>query len=212
MVKYSFSSSRRQKKIHHVFHKVKKFHFRHQNTILLAASLFFAYSFLNSDSFIPFVSSLGKFSYLSAFILGFFFSFGFTTAPAAAIFFLLADHLNPILMGFVAAWGAMISSVLIFKFVKHRFMDELRYILSHELKLEIYNMEVNLTKSMVKSKTLRMVVPAIAGILTAMPLPTEILVAILWSATRYETKKVMIYSFIFSFLGISALGLIRILF
>lgn len=212
MVRYSFSSSRRQKKIHHVLHKVEKFHLNHQNTILLAVSLLFAYSFLHSESFISFVSFLGKFRYLSAFILGFFFSFGFTTAPAAATLYLLADHLNPILMGFIAGIGAMISSLVIFKFVKHHFMDELRYILSHELRLEIYKTEVALTKNMMKSKAVRIIVPSIAGILTAMPLPTEILVAILWSATRYETKKVMIYSFIFSFLGISILGLARVLF
>lgn len=42
------------------------------------------------------------------------------TAPGAALFFLLGNHLNPFLMAAVGAFGAMISNFLIYYFVKYK--------------------------------------------------------------------------------------------
>ncbi len=207
MVKYSFKTSQRDRKLARVIHKVKTFHVNRQNTILLLVSIVFAGILLESEAFNSVVKVLGEFGYLSALVLGFLFSFGFTTAPAAATLYLLADHINPLLMAMVASFGAMIGNFLIYNFVKHEFMDEIRYIFSQDLKLEISKFEITITRKMMKSMTFRTVFPALSGILVALPLPTEMFVSILWNMAKYDPRKVFVLSYVFSFIGILALGL-----
>ena len=110
-------------------------------------------------------------------------------------------------MAFVAAIGAAISSLTIYNFVKHQFLDEIRYILSEELRLEISKYEIVLTQSIMKGRWIKIIVPALAGILTALPIPTELIAAVLWNIVKYNPQIVLIYSFIFSFIGILILGL-----
>lgn len=207
MEKYSFSISERKRKIEKVVRRVRTFHLKHQNIVLLLLSFAFTYYLVKTGFVTTVVEFLGNFGYLSAFVLGFLFSFGFTTTPASATLFFLARHINPFWMAFVAGVGAAISNLLIYLFVKHQLLDEIRYILSEELRLEFSNFEINLTREMFKKRWLKFFVPALAGILTAMPVPTELIAAILWNVVRYKPRIVFIYSFIFSFVGIFILGL-----
>jgi hypothetical protein len=119
--------------------------------------------------------------------------------------------MNPLLMTLVASLGAMISNFLIFSFVKHQFLDEMRYILSQDLELEISKFEIVLTRKVMKSQIFRYVILALTGILVALPIPAEMIIAILWNIAKYDTKKVLIFSYIFSFIGILALGIIRLI-
>lgn len=208
MGKYSFRNSERNRKIGKVVHGVKVFHLKHQNTVLLLLSFVFTYYVIKSGLVNTVVGFLGNFGYPSAFILGFLFSFGFTTTPAAATLFFLAQHINPFLMALIAAVGATISNLIIYLFVKYRLLDEIRYIFSEELKIEFSKFEIVLTQSVMKSRWMRIAVPAFAGILTSLPVPTELVAAILWNVVKYKPQLVLIYSFVFSFIGILALGLL----
>jgi hypothetical protein len=207
MAKYSFPANQRNRKIGRVVGKVKTFHLKHQNTVMLLLSVVFTYYLIKTGLVNVGVDFLGNFGYVSAFILGFLFSFGFTVTPASATLFFLAKHLNPLGMAIIAAIGAGISNLLIYIYVKNNLLDEVRYILSEELKLEISKFEITLTQNVLKKKWLKFFVPAIAGLLTAAPIPTEFMTAILWGVIRYNTWTVFIYSFIFSFIGILLLGL-----
>ncbi len=207
MRKYSFSVSERNRKIGRVIHKVRVFHLNHQNTVLLLLSFVFTYYLVKTGLVNIVVEFLGNFGYLSALVLGFLFSFGFTTTPASATLFFLAKHINPLGMAFIAGIGASVSSLMIYTFVKHQFLDEIRYIFSEELKIEFSRFEITITQSLMRKKWMRILVPALAGILTAMPIPTELIAAILWNIVRYKPQKVLIYSFVFSFIGILIIGL-----
>ena len=207
MERYSFTVSERKRKVGKVVGKIRTFHLKHQNTVLMLVSFVFTYYMVKTGLVNIIVESLGNFGYLSALILGFLFSFGFTTTPAAAALFFLSKHINPLTMAFIAAIGAAISNLLIYLFVKHRLLGEIRYILGEELKLEFSKFEINLTQSVMRNRRMRMVIPAIAGILTAMPIPTELIAAMLWNIVKYKPQIVLIYSFIFSFIGILVLGL-----
>ena len=207
MEKYSFTVSQRKRKIERVVGKVKTFHLKHQNTVFLLLSFVFTYYLIKTGLVNAVVEYLGNFGYLSALVLGFFFSLGFTTTPASATLFFLAKHINPVGMALIAAIGASISNLMIYLFVKHRLLDEIRYILGEELRLEFSKFEINLTQSVMRSRGMRIFVPALAGILTAMPVPTELIAAVLWNIVRYKPQIVLVYSFIFSFIGILALGL-----
>lgn len=208
MVKnYSYEMSQRKRKIGRVVGKVKTFHLKYQNIILLLLSFVFTYYLVKTGIVINAVSLFGQFGYVGAFVLGFLFSFGFTTTPAATALFFLARHVNPVTMAFIAAIGSAISNVTIYYFVRYRLLDEIRYVISENLKIEVSRFEILLTHQVMRSRWMKVFVPALAGILTAMPVPTELVAAILWNVVRYNPKIVAIYSFIFSFIGILALGL-----
>ncbi|MBU5537615.1 MAG: hypothetical protein QW818_02910 [Candidatus Aenigmatarchaeota archaeon] len=210
MGKYSYTVSLRKRKVEKAIKKVRTFHLKHQNTILLLISFIFTYYLVKTGMIQTVVEFLGNFGYLSAFILGFLFSFGFTTTPASTTLFFLAKYIDPLGMAFIAAIGSAISNLIIYLFVKNELLDEIRYILSEELRLEFSKFEIRLTHQMLKKKWLRFFVPALAGILTAMPIPTELVAAILWNIARYKPQIVLLYSFIFSFIGIFILGLFGI--
>jgi len=208
MVKYSFHYSERNKKIHRVVHKVRRFRLNHKNIIFMLISFLVTYLLLKSGALYFVVSYLGGFGYFSAFVLGVLFSFGFTTVPAAAGLYFLADQMNPFFMTIIAATGAMMGNFFIYSFVKYSFIDELRYILSNDLRLDFYNFEIAITKRRLKSRSFKYIVPAISGILTALPIPTEMFVSILWNISKLETRNVLLLSYVFSFVGILALGLL----
>ncbi len=208
MEKYSFPANERKRKIGKVVGRVRTFHLRHQNTVLLLASFAFTYYLVRTGIVNTAVEFLGNFGYASTFILGFLFSFGFTTTPASATLFFLAKHVNPFLMALIAASGAAISNLMIYLFVKYQLLEEIRYILGEELKLEFSKFEITMTQALMKKKWMKFFVPALAGILTAMPVPTEFIASILWNIVRYRPQIVLIYSFIFSFIGILVLGLL----
>ncbi|MEK6909459.1 MAG: hypothetical protein AABW61_00095 [Candidatus Aenigmatarchaeota archaeon] len=207
MEKYSYRASERNRRIGKVVGRVKTFHLKHQNTALLLLSFVLTYYLVKSGLVEAVVGSLGNFGYASAFILGFLFSLGFTTTPASATLFFLAKHVNPLFMALIAAVGAALSNLTIYLFVKYRLLDEIRYILGEELRLEFSKFEITLTQALMKKKWMRLFVPALAGILTAMPVPTELIAAVLWNIVRYRPQIVLIYSYIFSFIGILVLGL-----
>lgn len=207
MGKYSFHVSERNRKIGKVVGRLRTFHLKHQNTVLLLISFIFTYYLIKTGLVNDVVEFLGNFGYVSAFVLGFLFSLGFTTTPASATLFFLAKHINPVGMAFVGAIGAAVSNLMIYMFVKHQLLDEIRYILGEEFRLEFSKFEITLTQSLMRNRGMRIFVPALAGILTAMPVPTELIAAILWNIVRYKPQMVLIYSFIFSFIGILLLGL-----
>ncbi len=207
MASYSYTANLRKKKIGKVVHRVRRFQWKHQNTVIIVLSFILTYYLIKTNLLSGVVEVLGQFGYLSAFVLGFLFSLGFTTTPAAASLFYLADHINPFGMAFVAAIGAAISNYVTYLFVKHELLDEIRYIFSEELKVEFAKFEITLRREILRQKWLRLSVPAFAGILTAMPVPTEIVAAMLWNIVRYHPYIVIVYSFIFSFIGILLLGL-----
>jgi hypothetical protein len=205
---YSYNASKRNKKIGHVVYKVKKFHLNHKNLIFLALSFLFTYLILQFDPFYSLVLKLGDFGYVSALIIGFLFSFGFMAIPGAALFYLLGNHLNPLLMATVGAFGAMISNFLIYYFVRYRAMEGVRYTFTNELRLEFSRFEFAIKKKMLTSWIFRDSIPALTGLMLALPIPTEMIVSILWNMTKLETRNVFLFSYIFNFIGILFLGLL----
>ena len=153
---------------------------------------------------------LGSFGYVSAVILGFLFAFGFTTTIASATLVFLAKSINPVIMAFLGALGATISNLLIYQFVRHKLLNEIRSILESDLSIEFSKFEIKLSYKMMKKWWMKILVPALAGILTALPVPTEFVAAILWNIVKYRIELVLFFTFIFSFFGILALGLFGI--
>lgn len=207
MVNYSFDDSEINRKLKKIVRRVKPLHLKYQNTILLLLSFAFTYYFVKTGMVESAVEFLGNFGYVSAVVLGFFFAFGFTTTIAAATLVFLAKIINPVTMAFLGALGATISNLLVYLFVKHKLLNEIKSILSEDFKIEFSKFEIRLGQSLTKKWWMKILVPALAGILTALPVPTEFIAAILWNIVKYRIELIVFFTFIFSFLGILALGL-----
>jgi glucose-6-phosphate-specific signal transduction histidine kinase len=130
------------------------------------------------------------YGYAGAFVLGLFFPYAFTVAPATVSLYMLGEILNPLLIAFIGAIGATISNYLIFRFVRDELLGEMKTI-SKELHIKV-------SARVRKSKILKIIIPIIAGLIVASPLPDEIGIA-LFGAIKYEPRRFVLCSYILSF-------------
>lgn len=87
-------------------------------------------------------------------------------------------------------------------------MEGIRYTVTHELKLEFSRFEFAVKKKVLTSWVFKESIPALTGLMLALPIPTEMIVSILWNMTKLETRNVLLFSYIFNFIGILFLGLL----
>lgn len=206
MARYSFDKMKRQKLTNKIIQGIAKFHIGHQNTILFVLGTIFTY-LLARNGFLPIIVSLfSHFGYISIFLLGFLFSFGEFTIPVSAALYIMAKTYNPFTLALVASLGSASSTFLIFTFVKHEIFDEIRQVLTKDFKLDTYKWEHSIAKHMFRSKFLQKTVPIFAGLLSALPIPTQTMATILWTVSKADTKQVLATGFIFGFIVIFTLA------
>lgn len=160
--------------------------------ILLAVVLF--YEGKNYEPIHNFLISLG---YWGTFLAGIFYAYGFTAAPATAVLLVLATEQQFFISVLVAGIGALISDVLIFTFIRHSFTDEIE-----NLKNESLIRRIDTVLRKVCGRIYAYLLPILAGILIASPLPTEIGVTILSSIKHISIRKFMIIAYVLHTLGI----------
>lgn len=178
--------------------KRMKHKWNYKTLIILAISIILAIYILTSNLLKSFILNLGIYSYLGAFISGIFFAFGFTVAPATASILLLGKTANPLALGLIGGFGAMLSDFLIFSYVKYKLNPDMKYILK-KLKVDKIK-KINHTK-------LGWILPVLGAVILASPLPDEI-GSILLGISHYSTKKFLILSYIMNSAGIFILALI----
>src|SRR3989344_9495181 len=94
--------------------------------LLLILTFVIAYMIFNWRNFLPIHDALSSGGYLETFLVGILFAYGFTAAPATAILLILAKEQNILLTGFIAGFGALLGDLLIFKFIRYSFADEIK--------------------------------------------------------------------------------------
>ncbi len=189
-----------EKEINGTVKKIERFEWRHRNLFFLLISIALAYFILKSSFIQTFVANAGAFDYLGSFIVGLFFSYGLTAIPATATFLILSESLNPFIIALIGAMGATIGNYFLFRFIGDRLasaFEEIADDISHSLKKDIEKIR----KKSVKSKAFHRLVPVIAGLIIASPLPDE-LVAVLFGSVKFEPRKFLIYAFVLHFIGI----------
>ena len=177
--------------------------------ILFTVSILLAFYILKYKPIIGLIQGLSSLGYLAAFILGMLFTYALTSVPAAAVLYNLGGLLNPLVVAFVGAFGSVISDYLIFRFVRDKLLNEIK-LLSDEINnitkpvtdiLLPKNLLIILWKSISRSRIWKLIIPVIAGLIIASPLPDELGVA-LFGAAKYEPKKFIICSYFLNFVGI----------
>lgn len=163
--------------------------------LLLILTFAIAYFIFKQRDFLPFHSTLLSLGYAGAFLAGIFFAYGFTAAPATAILLILAKEQNILLSGFIAGFGALIGDLLIFRFVRHSFADEIER-LSKEKAIN--------RLSRIPAPFKKYLTAVFIGFIIASPLPDEIGVSLLVAVTKISTRMFSVFSYTLNTAGIFA--------
>ncbi len=168
--------------------------FRYPKLLLLSLSFAIAYVLLEGTHFVGLREFLGSLGLVGAFIAGLMYVYGFTAAYGTAIFLILAKGNDLVLTGLVAGAGALIGDILIFKFLRHSFSDEL-------LRLSKEKFFLGLAQKL-PAGTKKFILPAIGGLIIASPLPDELGVLLLAASPIVSTRNFAELSYVLNTLGI----------
>jgi uncharacterized membrane protein YdjX (TVP38/TMEM64 family) len=178
-------------------HKAKRlFGFKYPKMMFLILAIAFSYYLFTLPAIKIFITNLGHFSYLSDFISGILFSFGFTT-PLSIGYLITSNPSNIIITSLIAGAGSFIGDMIIFKTIKFSFMDEFKEL---EKRKAIQKIEKIVEKNrhvLIK----HYLIYIFAGIMLASPLPDEIGVSMLAGLTTIKTRIFAVFSFLFHTIG-----------
>lgn len=162
--------------------------------LLLFITFIAAYILFSQQHTLPFTNLLLSWGYIGIFLVGILFSYSFTAAPSTSFFLILSKEQNIFLAGIIGGLGALLGDWVIFKFVRYSFADEIEKLQKERLFNSINHRIPKLIK--------RYIVPIIAAIIIASPLPDEIGVSLMAAATRMSIKSFSVLSFILNSFGI----------
>lgn len=167
---------------------------------LLLFTVLLAYFIFAERDLLGLTNLLSRSGYFGVFLAGFFFAYAFTAAPATAILLILAKEQNFLFTGLIAGLGALIADLLIFKFIRYSFKDEIKKF-SREKIVKNFNHKI---PKLIK----KYVILVLAGFIIASPLPDEIGVALFAASTSVSTRLFSIFSYVMNTSGIFVILLI----
>lgn len=143
----------------------------------------FLISYFSGVNFIP-----------AAFVMGFLFSLTFTAAIATSVFIVLAETThNPYLIALVGGIGSIAANGILYKFLKDEIIKDIEVLEPQYAK--------KIAHRIMHSKLFVGVIPYIAALILASPLPDEIGIAML-AGSNYKYTKFFLLSFGFHTIGI----------
>ena len=167
---------------------------KYPKLLLLLLTFVIAYILFSGKTYLPFYNFLKTLNYLGVFLAGVFFAYSFTAAPATAILLILAKEQNILLTGFIAGFGALLGDLVIFRFIRHSFADEIKKLSKEKTLNSINNKFPNVLK--------KYLIPVLACFIIASPLPDEIGVSLLATSRFISTKIFSIISYTLNTAGI----------
>jgi len=191
------------KKLFLVVQRTHLLAFKYPKLIIFSACIIMTFVFFQNDFFSEMVLHLSYMEYAGVFISGLLFSFGFTTPFATAIFIIMKPA-NVFLLAIIAGLGAVLSDLIIFKFVNFSFEEEFQK-LRKERPFLFVKQRID---SNLKPIHVNYVSIIFAGILLASPLPDEAGITILAGLSKISTLKLIVLSFFFKTTGILILLLL----
>ena len=177
-----------------------KMNLKYPKFSLLTLTIIAAYLIFDGRNVLVFDDALLSLGYFGTFITGIFYAYGFTAAPATAIFLILAKEQNILIAGLIGGLGALLSDLLIFKFIRHSFSDEIE-----KLRNEKLFMAINWT---IPKQVKSFFFPVLAAFIIASPLPDEMGVPLMAASTRISARAFSAISFSLNTFGIFMILLI----
>lgn len=171
-----------------------RFKLKYPRLCIVALTFVLAYFIFAGRELLGLKALLLSLGYFGAFIAGSFYTYGFTTAPASAIFLIMDGNLNISIAGMLGGLGALCGDLIIFYLIRSGLEDEVR-LLSKEKPFAYIGKKMH---RFVK----QYIIPIVAGIIIAAPVPDEIGVVMLASDKFVKTKWFMVISFLMNTLGI----------
>ncbi len=154
--------------------------------LALALCILLSTLLLETGMFVQFGAALSSHGYAAIFIAGLMLSFGFTAPFAVGLFLALAQGVNIYYASLIGGFGAFLSDLFIFEFVRFSFHDEIHKFRSTDLYLFFHK----LMHHEKMPPTLRTyLLWSVAGIVIASPFPDEIGISLLSSVTDLDAKR-----------------------
>ena len=173
---------------------------KYPHLTLLFASFVAAYTLYHIGAFDWLGRELNGYGYVSIFLGGLLFSFGFTTPFGIAIFVEMAPHVDPFLAAIVAGCGAFLADLLIFDIIRtSTFHDEIHRLRSSRFILWLHSL---IHHESVSEKFRRYLLWSFAGIVIASPLPDEFGVSLLSGMSRMKSRDFAVICYCFNTVGI----------
>lgn len=172
--------------------------FQYPKLFVLLITIITAYILFRAHFFLEFAKILNSHGYISIFVAGFLFSYGFTAPFAVGFFVSLAPSINIFLAALLAGIGALLADFLIFQFIRTSFQDEFE-----KLKLTWFFQKIReLFDHHVHERLQKYVLWVMAGFLIASPLPDEFGVSLLSGFTEINKKLFAALSYTLNTTGI----------
>ena len=168
--------------------------YKYPKFLLLIITFIIAYLIFHGRNYQPMNELVISLGYFGTFLTGMLFAYGFTAAPATSIFLILSQHQNIYLACLIGGLGALISDLLIFKFIRVSFNDEIEKLSNEKIVLHLNNHTPSIFK--------RLFLPVLAGFIIASPLPDEIGVSLAATIRTISTRLFSVMSYVLNTAGI----------
>ncbi len=164
---------------------------------IIAASMFLAVVLARSGAVADFIAGTQQVRLIGGLIAGFFFSSVFTVAPAIVALGEIAQYGSLVATALVGGFGAMAADLLIFRFLKKNFSDDVAFSARHAKSARL--------TALLRSAGFNWVLILLGGLIIASPLPDELGLALM-GVTRLKPLTLAPLSFAFNALGIFIIG------
>jgi len=175
---------------------------KYPKLLILLITIITAYVLFQAHFFQEFAKLLNSHGYISIFLAGFLFAYGFTAPFAVGFFVSLAPNVNVFLAAPLAGIGAVLSDLFIFQFIRTSFQDEFAKLKLTRLFQKIRSLFDDHLSDRIKKYALW----TFAGFLIASPLPDEFGVSLVSGFTSINKKSFAAISY-----GLNTAGIFVIL-
>ena len=170
-----------------------------KDLITLGISILFAIFLVQSGAVHAMVDAGGN-VYAASFVAGIFFTSIITTAPAVAVFGGLEHGGNILAVALVGALGAVIGDYILFAFVRDRMDGDVEHLLSKRRTKRLH--------ALFSRPTFKWLTPFLAGVLIAIPLPTDELALSLLAIAKLPNRLFLPLAYAFNVMGIYCIMLV----
>lgn len=167
--------------------------------LLLLICIGISYEFFQTHLFELIALKLNHQGYISVFLAGMLFSYGFTTPFAVGMFLAIGDQVNILYAAPLAAVGALLSDLIIFRFIRSEFQDEFDRLKMTRpiLALKLFLREHLRPKAQVYLSWV------VGGIIIGSPLPDELGVSLLSGFSKINQKVFVLIDYFCNMAGIA---------